>query len=138
MTGGLSFPSVVQRDSQRGPEVPYILVAIPSVVQRYHLYYYSPLSAPGANCVPGANTHLRQLLFRRFCRLETFSNPFTIYCLYVKVKIIFFNLLKTRTKSESLFIFILELQRKKRAGARQNLREILLFQREFHNEGISN
>ena len=41
----------------------------------------SPLSAPGANCVPGANTHLRQLLFRRFCRLETFSNPFTIYCL---------------------------------------------------------
>ena len=41
----------------------------------------TPLSAPGANCVPGANTHLRQLLFRRFCRLETFSNPFTIYCL---------------------------------------------------------
>ena len=57
----------------------------------------------------------------------------------VKVKILFFNLLKTRTKSESLFIFILDqLQRKKRAGARQNLREILLFQREFHNEGISN
>jgi hypothetical protein len=51
----------------------------------------------------------------------------------VKVKILFFNLLKTRTKSESLFIFILELQRKKRAGARQNLREILMFQREFHN-----
>ena len=91
-----------------------------------------PLSAPGANCVPGANTHLRQLLFRRFCRLENCFESF-YNLLPVKVKILFFNLLKTRTKSESLFIFILELQRKKRAGARQNLREILLFQREFHN-----
>ena len=34
---------------------------------RYHVF--PPLSAPGANCVPGANTHLRQLLFRRFCRI---------------------------------------------------------------------
>ena len=58
--------------------------------------------------------------------------------LLVKVKIIFFNFPKTISKSEYLFIFIPELQRKKKAGARQNLREILLFQREFHNEGISN
>ena len=60
--------------------------------------------------------------------------------LLVKVTILFFkfNLPKTKTKSEYLFIFTLKLQRKKRAGARQNLREILPFQREFHNEGISN
>ena len=41
----------------------------------------APLSAPGANCVPGANTHLRQRLFRRFGRPYIYLNTFTIYCL---------------------------------------------------------
>ena len=91
-------------------------VLTPKLYFRISMIFYtalSTISAPGANCVPGANTASSATTFIQTILKTRHLFEYFYNLLLVKVKILFFNLPKTRTKSEYLFIFTLELQRKK-------------------------